>query len=235
MEPSILIIEDDPAILLGLAKNLKFEGYQILTTQDGAEGLELAETKTPDLIILDLMLPTLSGFDICKTLRSKKIPVFIVMLTARDQEMDKVMGLDLGADDYITKPFSIRELIARVKALLRRKYYFENAMKKFSFGKFDVDFIGRTVIHQGKEMEMSPKEFDLLKLFIENEGKVLTREEIISRVWGVDYYGTNRTVDNFITKLRHKLAEGEENVEYIVTTRGVGYKFISAGENKGKD
>lgn len=227
---AILIIEDDPAILLGLAKNLKYEGYQVLTTQDGGEGFELAITKIPDLIILDLMLPTLSGFEICKKLRSKKIPICIIMLTARDQEMDKIMGLDLGADDYITKPFSINEFIARVKAVLRRKHYFESTKQNFSFGQFEIDFIGRVVLCKGKAIETSSKEFDLLKLFIENEGKVLTREEIISRVWGMDYYGTSRTVDNFITKLRHKLVGEDNHIEYIVTARGVGYKFVSSGE-----
>lgn len=224
---SILIIEDDPSILLGLEKNLQFEGYSVLSSQDGEEGLELAFQKMPDLLILDVMLPSISGFDICKTIRQKNLPIFILMLTARDKEIDKIMGLDLGADDYITKPFSIRELIARVKALIRRKHYFQPSLNKFSFGKFNIDFIGRTVTANDKILEMSSKEFDLLKLFIENEGKVLSREEILSQVWGVDYFGTSRTVDNFITKLRHKLEQEDNSMEFIVTSRGIGYKFNS--------
>lgn len=224
---SILIIEDDPSILLGLEKNLQFEGYSVLSSQDGEEGLELAFQKIPDLLILDVMLPSISGFDICKTIRQKNLPTLILMLTARDKEIDKIMGLDLGADDYITKPFSIRELIARVKALIRRKHYFQPSLNNFSFGKFHIDFIGRTVTANDKILEMSTKEFDLLKLFIENEGKVLSREEILSQVWGVDYFGTSRTVDNFITKLRHKLEQEDNSMEFIVTSRGIGYKFNS--------
>ncbi|HON44522.1 MAG: response regulator transcription factor [Planctomycetes bacterium] len=222
---SILIIEDDPSILLGLEKNLQFEGYNVLSSQDGEEGLTFAIQKLPDLLILDVMLPKISGFEICKSIRQKNLPILILMLTARDKEIDKIMGLDLGADDYITKPFSIRELIARVKALLRRKYYYQPTLPNFSFGKFYIDFIGRTVTANDKFLEMSSKEFDLLKLFIENEGKVLSREEILAQVWGVDYFGTSRTVDNFITKLRHKLESEDDSIEYIVTARGVGYKF----------
>ena len=173
------------------------------------------------------MLPRMNGFEIGKAIRDKKLPILIIMLTARDQEMDKIMGLDLGADDYITKPFSIRELVARVKALLRRKNLFAPAMQYFTFGKFRIDFIGRTVTCDDRMIEMSSKEFDLLKFFIENEGKVLSRDEIINRVWGADYFGTFRTVDNFIAKLRHKLLR--EGIEYIMTARGVGYKFMSTG------
>ncbi|NUM35696.1 MAG: response regulator transcription factor [Candidatus Brocadiae bacterium] len=227
---SILIVEDEPSILIGLEKNLKFEGYQVLTAQDGEKGLELAFNKLPDLLILDIMLPTISGFDICKTIRQKKLPILILMLTARDKEIDKIMGLDIGSDDYLTKPFSIRELIARVKALLRRKNYFEPNMTQYSFGRFEVDFVGRTVSFDNKLLEMSPKEFDLLRFLIENEGKVLSRDEILNRVWGMDYFGTARTVDNFITKLRHKLEQEDKQKEFIVTARGVGYKFIRSGD-----
>ena len=223
---SILIIEDDPSILLGVQKNLKFEGYNVLCAQDGEQGLDLVFSKKPDLIILDIMLPRISGFDICKAIRQKKLPVLIIMLTAKDKEIDKIIGLDLGADDYLTKPFSIRELIARVKAVLRRKHHFDPPMKNYILGDFEVDFIGRTVSCNGKPIEMSPKEFDLLKFLIENEKKVVSREEILNRVWGVDYFGTARTVDNFITKLRHKLEKETNAYEFIVTVRGVGYKFL---------
>ena len=226
---SILIIEDDPSILLGVQKNLKFEGYNVLCAQDGEQGLELVFSKRPDLIILDIMLPRISGFDICKAIRQKKLPILIIMLTAKDKEIDKIMGLDLGADDYLTKPFSIRELIARVKAVLRRKHHFDPPMKSYAFGDFQVDFIGRTVSCDAEPIEMSPKEFDLLKFLIENEKKVVSREEILNRVWGVDYFGTARTVDNFITKLRHKLEKENDTHEFIITVRGVGYKFLGNG------
>ena len=223
----ILIIEDDRSILLGLQKNLQFEGYQVVCGIDGEEGLELVFNSNPDLIILDVMLPKISGFEICKAIRQKKLTVPVIMLTARDKELDKIMGLDLGADDYITKPFSIREVIARIKAVLRRKKHFEPDINAFTFGTFEIDFIGRTVKKLGNVIEMSPKEFDLLKFFIENEGKVLSRDEIVSRVWGFDYFGTTRTVDNFINKLRNKLEKDTDAPEFIITVRGVGYKFIS--------
>lgn len=224
---TILIIEDDPSILLGLEKNLKFEGYQVVCASDGESGLEYAFCTNPDLIILDIMLPQISGFELCKTFRQKKLLAPIIMLTARNQEIDKIMGLDLGADDYITKPFSIRELIARIKAVLRRKHHFRSTPDKYSFGDFEVDFVGRTIFHKGKLMDMSPKEFDLLKLLIENEGKALSREDILQRVWGYDYFGTARTVDNFINKLRYKLEDQADSQALIITVRGIGYKFIA--------
>lgn len=223
---TILIIEDDPSILLGLEKNLKFEGYQIVCASDGEEGLDLAFRMKPDLIILDILLPKINGLEICKTVR-QKLTVPIIMLTARDKEIDKIMGLDLGADDYITKPFSIYELIARIKAVLRRKHYFEPTLEKFSFGEFSVDFEGRTVHCAGELLDMSPKEFEVLKFLIRNEGKVVSREEILRHVWGYDYVGTVRTVDNFINKLRSKFEKDTELPEFIQTVRGVGYKFIA--------
>ena len=146
---SILIVEDDPSILLGLSKNLKFEGYNVMTAKDGESGLELAINKLPDLIVLDIMLPKMSGFDVCKIIRQKKLQTLILVLTAKDKEIDKIMGLDLGADDYLTKPFSIRELIARVKALLRRKNYFEPTVTSYKFGDIEVDLVGRTVSKKG--------------------------------------------------------------------------------------
>lgn len=228
---TILIIEDDPAILLGLEKNLKFEGYQVVCATDGEQGLDIIFRSLPDMIILDIMLPKLNGLEICKTIRQKKLIVPVIMLTARDKEIDKIMGLDLGADDYITKPFSIRELIARIKAVLRRKNFFEGSKPAFSFGDYKVDFIGRTVSRQGNPIEMSPKEFDILKLLIENEGKVLSRDEILNKVWGFDYFGTTRTVDNFINKLRSKLEKDSNSPEFIITIRGIGYKFVSTLEN----
>ena len=227
---SILIVEDDPSILLGLSKNLKFEGYNVMTAKDGESGLELAINKLPDLIVLDIMLPKMSGFDVCKIIRQKKLQTLILVLTAKDKEIDKIMGLDLGADDYLTKPFSIRELIARVKALLRRKNYFEPTLTSYKFGDIEVDLVGRTVSKKGSVLEMSPKEFEILKFLIENEGKVVSRDTILTRIWGIDYFGTARTVDNFITKLRHKLQDDPESNELIVTIRGIGYKFTKNSE-----
>ena len=223
---TILVVEDEKAIADIISAYLEKEGFTVSWAKDGAEGLSKFRSKSPDLVVLDLMLPFISGEKVIASIReTSSLPV--IMLTAKSSESDIVAGLDLGADDYITKPFSIRELVARVKALLRRKNLFAPAMQYFTFGKFRIDFIGRTVTCDDRMIEMSSKEFDLLKFFIENEGKVLSRDEIINRVWGADYFGTFRTVDNFIAKLRHKLLR--EGIEYIMTARGVGYKFMSTG------
>jgi DNA-binding response OmpR family regulator len=223
---TILIIEDDPSILLGLQKNLKFEGYDIITAMEGERGLELAVNKNPDLIILDIMLPKLSGFEICKTLKRREIEIPIIILSAKDQEMDKIMGLDLGADDYLTKPFSVRELIARINAVLRRKRRLEKKQISYEFGSCVLDLRGQTLLKKGEPMEISPREFQLLRFMVENEGKVLDRREILNRVWGYNYYGTARTIDNFITKLRHKVEEDPNQPRHIITVRGIGYKFL---------
>ncbi len=225
---TVLIIEDDPSILLGLQKNLRFEGYDVLTASDGERGLELAIDKPPDLIVLDIMLPKISGFEICKTLKKNNIPVPIIILSAKDQEIDKIMGLDLGADDYVTKPFSVRELVARINAVMRRKrrYEKEAAVERFKFGRLMLDLKGQTLLRDGEPIELSVREFNLLKFFIENKGKVLDRKEILNKVWGYDYFGTARTIDNFITKLRQKVEDDPEDPKHSVTVRGVGYKFV---------
>lgn len=224
---SILIVEDDRAINMGLAKNLKFEGFQVLSAEDGERGLRLAVDRKPDLIVLDIMLPGASGFEVCRSLRRARIHTPILILTARDQEVDKVMGLDLGADDYITKPFSLPELIARVKALLRRAGDFEaeGVPAELTFGEVHVDVRGRSITRKKKDVPVSPREFDLLVFLIRNEGKALARDEILGKVWGHDYYGTARTIDNFITKLRQKLERDPEAPQHIHTVRGHGYKF----------
>ncbi|RME88064.1 MAG: DNA-binding response regulator, partial [Planctomycetota bacterium] len=222
----ILIIEDDPSILMGLKKNLQFEGYDVLIAQDGEKGLEMAVDGAPDLILLDIMLPGINGFEICKTLRKNKIEVPILILSAKDQEFDKILGLDLGADDYITKPFSVREVLARINAVLRRKKRFEQYLETFQFGKITINLAGREVQKEGKVLDISSKEFDLLKFMVENPNKVLERKEILNRVWGYDYYGTARTIDNFITKLRQKIEDDPNHPQYIITVRGIGYKFV---------
>ena len=226
---TVLIIEDDPSILLGLQKNLKFEGYDVLTASDGERGLELAIDRPPDLIILDIMLPKISGFEICKTLKKNNILVPIIILSAKDQEIDKIMGLDLGADDYVTKPFSIREMIARINAVMRRKRRFDQqgTTERFKFGKLTLDLKGQVLLKDGEPLETSVREFKLLKFFVENRGKVLDRKEILNKVWGYDYFGTARTIDNFITKLRQKVEDDPDDPKHIVTVRGVGYKFVT--------
>jgi two-component system alkaline phosphatase synthesis response regulator PhoP len=223
---TILVIEDDPAISLGLQKNLKYEGYDVITATRGEQGLELAIDKKPDLIILDVMLPTLSGFEICKTLKRNEVDIPIIILSAKDQEIDKIMGLDLGADDYITKPFSIREVVARINAVLRRKKRYEKDLETFDFGAVHIDFGARTVACQGKLLELSPREFDLLGYFVRHPNEVIDRRQILNKVWGFDYYGTARTIDNFVTKLRQKLEPDPENPVHFQTARGIGYKFV---------
>ena len=223
---TILVIEDDPAISLGLTKNLKYEGYDVLSAQQGEKGLELAIDRQPDLIVLDIMLPNMSGFEICKTLKRNEVDIPIIILSAKDSEIDKIMGLDLGADDYITKPFSIRELIARINAVLLRKKRYEKDLEAFIFGEVEIDFAARTVQRNGRELELSPREFDLLGFFVRHPNEVMDRRQILNKVWGYDYYGTARTIDNFVTKLRSKMEPDPTKPVHFVTARGIGYKFV---------
>jgi len=221
----ILLVEDDRSILLGLEKNLRFEGYEVVSATDGEEGLRLAFDAQPDVIVLDLMLPRLNGFEICRAVRKKNAAVAILMLTAKTMEADKITGLDIGADDYVVKPFSVKELMARVRALVRKKAALEGVAETFRFGTVDVDFVGRTVRIDGSVIETSKKEFELLGLFIKNRGRVLARDQILDKVWGYDYYGTPRTIDNFVQKLREKIEKDAANPEFLKTVRGVGYLF----------
>ncbi len=223
---TILIIEDDPAILLGLKKNLSYEGYTVLTAENGERGLEMAFDAKPSLILLDVMLPGVNGFEICRTVRKHDPTVPILIISAKDQEIDKIMGLDLGADDYISKPFSVKEVVARVKAALRRSSALESDVDSVEFGGTAIDFRGRSVKIEGGEVDVSPREFDLLAYLVRNPNRVLARDQILNRVWGYDYYGTARTIDNFIQKLRRKVEPDPENPQFIVTVRGVGYKFV---------
>lgn len=225
---TILLIEDDLAIQTGLKKNLRYHGYDVMVAADGANGLELAIDKRPDLILLDIMLPSMSGFEICKTLKRHDIETPIIILSAKDQEIDKIMGLDLGADDYITKPFSLPEVVARINAVLRRKRRYDKAIETCEFGKVVVDFTGRSVEVEGQVVDLSPREFELLTFFVKNEGQVLERQQILNRVWGFDYYGTPRTIDNFVTKLRQKIEDRPDKPEHFLTVRGVGYKFLGS-------
>ncbi len=222
----ILIVEDDTSILLGLEKSLKYQGYDVVCAKDGESGLRLAlEKPSPDLIILDIMLPKMDGYQLCRRLRENNIDIPIIMLTAKKEEIDKLMGFEFGADDYVVKPFSLLELLARIKAILRRTKTTETQIGSFTFDDIVVDFDGYVVTKNGKEIELSQREFELLAFLISNSGRVLKRETILDQVWGYDYYGTLRTVDNFITRLRQKLEKDPADPQYILTVRGIGYKF----------
>ncbi len=222
----ILIVEDDDSILLGLEKSLKFHGYDVTCAKDAESGLKLATGKNaPDLIILDIMLPKSDGYQFCQYLRENDIDIPIIMLTAKKEEMDKVMGFELGADDYVTKPFGLLELLARIKAILRRTKSNKEQMGVLIFDDIEIDYDGYTVTKSGEYIEVSQREFELLTFLIANNGRVLKREIILDEVWGYDYYGTLRTVDNFITRLRQKIEKDPANPIYITTVRGIGYKF----------
>ena len=229
MRETILVIEDDASISKGLQKNLSFEGYSVFVAPDGERGLELAVDKAPDLIVLDVMMPKMNGFEVLRELRRREIDTPVIMLTAKGEEMDKVRGLDLGADDYVTKPFGLQELLARIQAVLRRKRKFDKEIEKVSFGKVTLDFTARSATVAGRPVQMTSREFDLLHFFISREGEALERQEILNRVWGFDYFGTDRTVDNFINRLRQKLEPDPDKPVHFQTVRGVGYRF-SRGE-----
>jgi two-component system, OmpR family, alkaline phosphatase synthesis response regulator PhoP len=222
----ILVIEDDPSIVRGLRQNLVFEGYDVHIAVDGQTGLELAVEKRPDLVLLDVMLPRLNGFEVLRELRRLDLEVPVIMLTAKGEELDKVRGLDLGADDYITKPFGLQELLARVRAVLRRRQENERKFEKVAFGNVEVDLTARNVTVDGKSVSMTTRELELLKLFITREGVALERQEIVTKVWGFDYDGTDRTLDNFVSRLRKKLEPDPDAPQYFLTVRGVGYRFV---------
>jgi DNA-binding response OmpR family regulator len=222
----ILVIEDDPAILRGLADNLKFESHEVLTAADGETGYRLIGEQQPDLIILDLMLPKLSGYEVCRKVRDEGITTPIMMLTARGEEGDRVLGLDLGADDYVTKPFSVRELLARVRALLRRAQPPGLLPDELRFDDVVIDF-RRYEAHKGdKPLEMTRKEFGVLRLLASRPGEVVTRDELLNEVWGFENYPTTRTVDNHIATLRAKLENNPSEPRHLLTVHGVGYKLL---------
>ena len=222
----ILIVEDEPAMVSGLRDNFEFEGYEVITAPDGVAGLERALREMPDLVVLDVMMPRMSGLDVCKQLKVKRPAMPIIMLTARGQEVDKVVGLELGADDYITKPFSIRELLARVKAVLRRARADHKANDRISFGDVEVNLKSCQVSKSGKAMEFSSKEFDLLKYFLAHPGETLSRDRLLEDVWGYDRFPTTRTVDAHIVRLRQKLEPKPDEPRFILTVHGTGYKFV---------
>lgn len=222
----ILIVEDEPAMVAGLRDNFEFEGYEVLTASDGVAGLERALKEVPDLVVLDVMMPRMSGLDVCKQLKAKRPSIPIIMLTARGQEVDKVVGLELGADDYVTKPFSIRELLARVKAVLRRAKSDPRDKERLSFGDVEVNLRSCQVSRSGRALEFSSKEFDLLKYFLAHPGETLSRDRLLEDVWGYDRFPTTRTVDAHIVRLRQKVEPKPEEPRYILTVHGTGYKFV---------
>ncbi len=222
---AILIIEDDPTMLRGLKDNFTFKGYHVKTAKDGESGLDEALNSKPDLILLDIMLPKINGYEICRLIRAEGLDMPIIMLTAKGQESDIILGLNLGADDYVTKPFNIHQLLARVNAFLRRRR--QEEIHEHSFGDFTLNMDSRRLLRRGKEIELTPKEFGLLALFIKRAGCALTREEILRHVWGYDILVTARSVDRCINTLRNKIESKPENPTFIKTIRDVGYRFES--------
>ena len=222
----ILIVEDEPDMVLGLKDNFEFEGYEVITAGDGAVGLEKARTLKPDLVILDIMLPVLSGLEVCKALRGEGFDAPIVMLTARGQEIDKVVGLELGADDYVTKPFSIRELLARVRAILRRTEGGKKRLSRYRFSDIELDFEVYRAKKGGEPLDLSPREFELLRYLIERKGDTVSRDQLLEDVWGYESYPSTRTVDTHIAKLRAKIGDSGSEPRFIMTIHGTGYKFV---------
>jgi DNA-binding response OmpR family regulator len=222
----ILIVEDEPNMVAGLRDNFEFEGYEVLTAADGIAGLECALQQSPDIVLLDVMMPRMSGLEVCKQLKAKRPAIPIIMLTARGQEVDKVVGLELGADDYVTKPFSIRELLARVKAVLRRAQAIPDQKARYSFGDVELDLHSCQVLRQGKLLDFSSKEFELLKYFLLHPGQTLSRDRLLEEVWGYEHFPTTRTVDAHIVRLRQKVEPKPEEPRFILTVHGTGYKFV---------
>jgi two-component system, OmpR family, alkaline phosphatase synthesis response regulator PhoP len=221
----ILIIEDDRAIALGLRLNLRKDGHEVRMAQDGDTGLSLALEPDVDLIVLDVMLPGRNGYELLKEVRRRGCNASVLMLTAKGMESDKILGLKLGADDYLSKPFGLGELLARVEALLRRRPPPADKHATFRFGQVEVDLDRQTVLRDGATVEVSPQEFRVLRLFLTSNGRALSRDDILARCWGAEYEGTPRTVDNFVRSLRVKLEVNAEEPRHFLTVRGHGYRF----------
>jgi len=220
---TVLIIEDDPTMLRGLKDNFEYKGYTVLTAVDGEDGLNTALNGKPDLILLDIMLPKINGYEVCRLIREEKLDMPIIMLTAKGQESDIILGLNLGADDYVTKPFSIKELLARAHAFLRRRRQAEP--KVYTFGDCTLDVDSRVFTKNGIEHPLSPKEFNLLHYFLQKPHRALTRDDILNAVWGYDSYVTSRSIDRFVNSLRKIIEPDPHNPTYIKTIREIGYKF----------
>jgi Response regulators consisting of a CheY-like receiver domain and a winged-helix DNA-binding domain len=225
-EEKILVVDDEDNILELIKFNLENNGYKVLTAQNGVDAVKLAKVEMPQLILLDLMLPGMDGYDVCKEIRKDNniSHTPIIMITAKGEELDKILGLELGADDYITKPFSIRELIARAKAVLRRTTV-QYIDKAYRFGNITIDFQKHEVIKNDEKVELTLKEFELLEILIKNKGRVMTRNFLLDKIWGYEYIGETRTVDVHIRHLRQKIEDDDKNPQFIETIRGIGYRF----------
>lgn len=223
----VLIIEDEQPMLTGLRDNLEFEGYEVETVSRGDDGLKCLQTNRYDLVLLDVMLPGMSGFDVCRKTRAMNIDTPIILLTARGEEMDKVLGLELGADDYVTKPFSLRELLARIKVILRRTAARTQGIQNslVTIGNLDVSFEAYEAFNNGTPVKMSHREFEILHLLYRHVGKIVGRDDFLDQVWGMDYQPSTRTVDNFIVSLRQKIDIPGKS-QHIITVHGVGYKLV---------
>ena len=222
----ILIIEDDPAIRTGLKETFTTEGYNVSDAETGTKGFELAGKHDFDLIVLDLILPGKDGIEICKDLRSDGVKTPIIMVTSRKEEIDKILGLEIGADDYVTKPFSIRELLARVKALIRRSTYEPGDIEEVAFANLKIDFKKQEMLRGENPVRLSATEYRILYYFIDHEGEVISRDKFLDEVWGYDSYPTTRTVDNYILSLRKKIEDDPANPKHLLTIHKVGYKFV---------
>ena len=218
----ILVVEDDLAILSGLSMNLRYEGYDVSQAQDGRTGLQKAVDERPDLVVLDVMLPEMNGYEVVRELRRRGSDLPVVIVSAKGGETDKIAGLDLGADDYVVKPFGLQELLSRIKAVLRRRYRRGEVLE---FGENAVDLVSKSATRAGRQVEMTAQEFRLLQHFLSHPGRTFSRDELISGAWGYDYDGTPRTVDNFVRQLRLKFEPDPDNPRYFVTVRGLGYRF----------
>jgi DNA-binding response OmpR family regulator len=220
----VLLVEDEPSMRLGLKDNLELEGYEVLMAVDGRDGLDQTIRTRPDLVILDLMLPRMDGLEVCRTLRSRGLGMPILMLTARAQQTDTVLGLELGADDYVTKPFNIRELLARVKALLRRAE--GSVTDVYQFGDVVVDFRRQSALKAGQPLSLSSLEFSVLRYLVGRRGEVVSRDELLNDVWGYKAFPTTRSVDNLMLRLRQKLEAEPREPRHILTVHGTGYRFV---------
>jgi two-component system alkaline phosphatase synthesis response regulator PhoP len=224
-DKKVLVVEDDESMAVALRDGFEYEGYEVTVARDGAAGLKMAKTASPDLIILDVMLPKKSGLDVCKQLRGEGNDVPIIMLTARGQEIDKVLGLKLGADDYVTKPFSFLELMARVEAVLRRVTGRQEQIESYTFGDVVIHFKQAETTKGGKPVELSPRELELMRFFVEHRGEVVSRDQLLDTVWGYGNMPFTRTVDMHIAKLRKKIEDKPNDPKFIITVHRLGYKF----------
>ena len=225
MSARILVVEDDTDMSQGLKDNLEFEGYEVDLAEDGETGIQLAQKHMPDCILLDVMLPDLDGFEVCRRLRENGFNKPIIMLTARSQEIDKVRGLELGADDYVTKPFSLRELLARLKAAIRRSQVAPTPHQLFEIGNVTIDLTGMRIVRGDKELPLGHYEGRILEMLVSQPGVPVGRDEILGEIWGLKAYPTNRTVDNHVVSLRRKIEEDPTQPRHILTIHGIGYKY----------